>query len=161
MHTQRPLTAKSEWKTSHASHATIPSHRLSRFLDQESFVNAIAPKGDSTKIGRAQFALLFRVADASKRGLVSWDDFTVFETLLKRHDADYWMAFQYFDGCVEIGTKLSVVHEDTAIIRDTSRSTSSSKSSQRMLDLILSHLISNGMILLSLCPANSCDLVIG
>jgi solute carrier family 25 aspartate/glutamate transporter 12/13 len=29
--------------------------------------------------------------------LVSWDDFTVFETLLKRPDADYWMAFQYFD----------------------------------------------------------------
>ncbi|KAG5351705.1 hypothetical protein C0989_005218 [Termitomyces sp. Mn162] len=68
-----------------------------KYLDPESFVNAIAPSGDLTKIGRAQFALLFRVADASRRGLVSWDDFTVFETLLKRPDADYWMAFQYFD----------------------------------------------------------------
>ncbi|KIJ66207.1 hypothetical protein HYDPIDRAFT_86886 [Hydnomerulius pinastri MD-312] len=68
-----------------------------RFLDPENFVNAIAPRGDLTKIGRAQFAILFRVADASKRGLVSWEDFTVFETLLKRPDADYWMAFQYFD----------------------------------------------------------------
>ena len=46
---------------------------------------------------RSQFALLFRVADTSKRGLVSWEDFIVFETLLKRPDADYWMAFQYFD----------------------------------------------------------------
>ncbi|KAG6873212.1 hypothetical protein C0995_001566 [Termitomyces sp. Mi166 len=68
-----------------------------QYLDPESFVNAIAPSGDLTKIGRAQFALLFRVADASRRGLVSWDDFTVFETLLKRPDADYWMAFRYFD----------------------------------------------------------------
>ncbi|KAG6878122.1 hypothetical protein C0993_011836 [Termitomyces sp. T159_Od127] len=68
-----------------------------KYLDPESFVNAIAPSGDLSKIGRAQFALLFRVADASKRGLVSWDDFTVFETLLKRPDADYWMAFRYFD----------------------------------------------------------------
>ena len=67
-----------------------------KFLDQESFINAIAPK-DETKIERDQFGILFRVADTSRRGLVSWDDFTVFETLLKRSDADYWMAFQYFD----------------------------------------------------------------
>lgn len=68
-----------------------------RFLDPDSFVNAVASKGDLSKIGRAQFAILFRIADTSRRGLVSWDDFTVFETLLKRPDADYWMAFQYFD----------------------------------------------------------------
>lgn len=68
-----------------------------RFLDREQFVNAIAPKGDLTRIGRAQFATLFRVADAAKRGLLSWDDFVVFQTLLKRPDADYYIAFQYFD----------------------------------------------------------------
>ncbi|KAG5652441.1 hypothetical protein H0H81_004985 [Sphagnurus paluster] len=68
-----------------------------KYLDPESFVNAIAPSGDLSKIGRAQFAILFRVADTSRRGLVSWEDFIVFETLLKRPDADYWMAFQYFD----------------------------------------------------------------
>ncbi|KAJ7195555.1 mitochondrial carrier domain-containing protein [Mycena haematopus] len=68
-----------------------------KYLDPESFVNAIAPTGDLSKIGRAQFAILFRVADTSRRGLVSWEDFTVFETVLKRPDADYWMAFQYFD----------------------------------------------------------------
>lgn len=68
-----------------------------RFLDRDQFVNAIAPTGDLTRIARAQFAVLFRVADGSKRGRVSWDDFTVFQTLLKRPDADYWIAFQYFD----------------------------------------------------------------
>lgn len=60
-------------------------------------MNAIAPASDFSKLGRAQFAILFRVADTNKRGLVSWDDFVVFETLLKRSDADYWIAFQYFD----------------------------------------------------------------
>jgi solute carrier family 25 (mitochondrial aspartate/glutamate transporter), member 12/13 len=80
--------------------------REQRFLDRDNFVNAIAPTGDLTKIGRAQFAILFRVADTSKRGLVSWSDFTVFETLLKRPDADYWMAFEYFDVCVCIVWKL-------------------------------------------------------
>lgn len=71
--------------------------QLYRCLDRDSFVEAIAPKEDLTKIGRAQFAILFKVADGSKRGLVSWDDFAVFQTLLKRPDADYWIAFQYFD----------------------------------------------------------------
>lgn len=62
-------------------------------------MKAIAPQGDlaGTKLGSAQYALLFRVADSKRRGLVSWEDFTVFETLLKRPDADYWIAFQYFD----------------------------------------------------------------
>ncbi|KAK0246426.1 mitochondrial inner membrane protein [Armillaria nabsnona] len=68
-----------------------------KYLDPESFVNAIAPRDDSSKIGRAQFSILFHVADTAKRGLVSWDDFVVFQTGLKRSDADYWMAFQYFD----------------------------------------------------------------
>ena len=66
-------------------------------MDQDNFINAIAPSGDLSKIGRSQFAILFRVADSSNRGLVSWSDFTVFETVLKRPDADYWIAFQYFD----------------------------------------------------------------
>lgn len=68
-----------------------------KFLDTEGFVNAIAPTEDLTKIGRHQFAILFRVADTSRRNQISWEDFVVFETLLKRPDADYWMAFQYFD----------------------------------------------------------------
>lgn len=95
---RRMLTARGNPQSNARSHKEfwIPVPTI-RYLDPESFVNAIAPKGDLTKIGRTQFAILFRVADTSRRGLVSWDDFTVFETLLKRPDADYWMAFQYFD----------------------------------------------------------------
>jgi len=86
-----------------------------RFLDPESFVNAIAPRGDLTKISRDQFAILFRIADTSRRGLVSWDDFTVFETVLKRPDADYWMAFQYFDVYVPISCHLTVIRHDSSL----------------------------------------------
>jgi solute carrier family 25 (mitochondrial aspartate/glutamate transporter), member 12/13 len=68
-----------------------------RYLNRDSFIRAIAPKGDLSKIERNQYGALFRVADLSKRGLISWVDFNVFETLLKRPDADYWIAFQYFD----------------------------------------------------------------
>ncbi|QRW09270.1 mitochondrial carrier protein [Ceratobasidium sp. AG-Ba] len=68
-----------------------------KYLDKESFINAIAPKEDFSRIHRNQFGILFRVADSARRGLVSWDDFVVFETMLKRPDADYWIAFQYFD----------------------------------------------------------------
>ena len=79
-----------------------------RFLDRDQFVNAIAPKGDLTRISRSQFAILFRVADAAKRGLLSWDDFIYFQTLLKRPDADYYMAFQYFDVYARIYTLYQV-----------------------------------------------------
>ncbi|KAF8640718.1 hypothetical protein AX17_000370 [Amanita inopinata Kibby_2008] len=90
-----PESELKRWRRTFDAHANIVNG--DKFLDQEGFVNAIIPRGDLTRIARAQFALLFRVADTSKRGLVSWEDFTVFETLLKRPDADYWMAFQYFD----------------------------------------------------------------
>ncbi|KAL6307695.1 mitochondrial carrier [Sparassis latifolia] len=91
-----PETELKRWRrTFDANVTTVVDGQ--KFLNSEQFVNAIAPKGDLTRIGRAQFATLFRVADASKRGLVSWDDFVVFETILKRSDADYYIAFQYFD----------------------------------------------------------------
>ncbi|KAJ9107909.1 hypothetical protein QFC19_002652 [Naganishia cerealis] len=68
-----------------------------RYLNADSFIDAIAPAEDFSKIKRAQYGILFRVADINARGLISWEDFTVFETLLKRPDADYQIAFQYFD----------------------------------------------------------------
>ncbi|KZV70963.1 mitochondrial carrier [Peniophora sp. CONT] len=84
------------WRRTFDSNAKVVEGS-EKFLNAEQFVSAVAPSGDLSRIGRAQFALLFRVADANKRGLVSWDDWTVFQTLLKRPDADYYMAFQFFD----------------------------------------------------------------
>ena len=64
------------------------------------------------KIARAQYAILFKVADKSKRGLVSWDDFAVFQTILKRPDADYWIAFQYFD----VYARINAIYNPTSLI---------------------------------------------
>ncbi|KAJ7786601.1 mitochondrial carrier domain-containing protein [Mycena metata] len=83
-----PETELKRWRRIFDTNAKVVKGE--KYLDPDSFVNAIAPSGDLSKIGRAQFAILFRVADTSRRGLVSWEDFT-------RPDADYWMAFQYFD----------------------------------------------------------------
>ena len=68
------------------AHADSLSSTLAstRYLDQDAFVNAIAPSGDFEKIAREQFAVLFKVADTRKTGRVAWDEFVVFETILKR-----------------------------------------------------------------------------
>lgn len=110
--------------------------RTARYLNADQFVNAIAPKGDLTKIGRAQFATLFPVADSSKRGLVSWDDFVVFQTILKRPDADYWIAFQYFDVYVPFTVPNSILntHRQTEITPEPSPTMSSRKCSRRTSD---------------------------
>ncbi|CAE6448945.1 unnamed protein product [Rhizoctonia solani] len=83
------------WKRNFEAYAKDVSGE--KYLDRDSFVDAIAPKEDFSRIHRDQFGILFRVADSTRRGLVSWDEFVVFETMLKRPDADYWIAFQYFD----------------------------------------------------------------
>lgn len=91
-----PESELSRWKRTFDSNAETTVNG-EKYLDPDNFVNAIATTGDLSKITREQFAILFRVADSSRRGLVSWEDFTVFQTLLKRPDADYLIAFRYFD----------------------------------------------------------------
>ncbi|KAH7054000.1 mitochondrial carrier domain-containing protein [Linnemannia elongata] len=68
-----------------------------KFMTKDDFVNAIAPGEDYTKLQKAQYGILFSVADQSKRGILSMSDFTVFENLLTRPDADYEIAFRLFD----------------------------------------------------------------
>jgi len=84
---------------SNAGNLGIPLTRLvsARSLNQQAFVNAIAPSDDLTKIRHDQYSVLFRVADQKNRGHISWDDFFIFNTLLKRPDADYLIAFKFFD----------------------------------------------------------------
>lgn len=89
-------TELNRWRKTFESFAKVEQGGK-RYLDQSSFIDAIAPAEDFSKIKREQYSVLFQVADISERGLVSWEDFTVFETLLKRPDADYQIAFLYFD----------------------------------------------------------------
>ncbi|KAL7424767.1 mitochondrial aspartate-glutamate transporter agc1 [Cryptotrichosporon argae] len=69
-----------------------------KYLNATQFIDAIAPIDEGfNRIKREQYSVLFKVADSTKRGLVSYEDFVVFETLLKRPDADYQLAFSVFD----------------------------------------------------------------
>ncbi|CAG8445764.1 1908_t:CDS:2 [Ambispora gerdemannii] len=68
-----------------------------KYMTQDDFIAAIAPDEDYKKIQKEQFAILFRVADADRKGLVSLQDFVVFENLLSKPDADYEIAFRLFD----------------------------------------------------------------
>ncbi|KAF9100712.1 mitochondrial aspartate-glutamate transporter agc1 [Mortierella sp. GBA35] len=68
-----------------------------KFMNKEDFINAIAPGEDYSKLQKAQYGILFSVADQSKSGVLSMSDFTVFENLLSRPDADYEIAFRLFD----------------------------------------------------------------
>lgn len=40
---------------------------------------------------------MFKIADARQRGKVSFDDFVAFERLLKKPDAEFDIAFRFFD----------------------------------------------------------------
>ncbi|KAF8323685.1 mitochondrial carrier [Clavulina sp. PMI_390] len=92
----QPQSEMTKWRKTFDNYAKEDSTGA-KFLDQDSFVNAIAPKEDFSRIDRSQFGILFKVADRTKAGKISWDDFYLFETILKRPDAEYWIAFQYFD----------------------------------------------------------------
>ncbi|WVF70310.1 hypothetical protein IAT40_005099 [Kwoniella sp. CBS 6097] len=90
-----------------------------KYLNPSQFIDAIAPTDEGfSKIKREQYTNLFRVADINNRGLVSFDDFVVFETLLKRPDADYQLAFQVFDvdasGSIEFDEFKNVLSANTA-----------------------------------------------
>ncbi|KAF9113849.1 mitochondrial aspartate-glutamate transporter agc1 [Mortierella sp. AM989] len=68
-----------------------------KFMTRDDFVNAIAPGEDYKRLERSQYAVLFNVADQSKRGFLSISDFIIFENLLSRPDAEYEIAFRLFD----------------------------------------------------------------
>ncbi|OCF54221.1 solute carrier family 25 (mitochondrial aspartate/glutamate transporter), member 12/13 [Kwoniella mangroviensis CBS 10435] len=90
-----------------------------KYLNPSQFIDAIAPTDEGfSKIKREQYTNLFTVADNTGRGLVSWEDFVVFETLLKRPDADYQLAFLVFDtdasGTIEFDEFRAVLSANTA-----------------------------------------------
>ncbi|ANB13369.1 Agc1p [Sugiyamaella lignohabitans] len=69
-----------------------------KYLSQDDFLNAIAPPNeDYHKIHRNSYAVLFQVADRSKAGRVSWNDWVAFENMLDKPDAEYEIAFRLFD----------------------------------------------------------------
>ncbi|CAG8470907.1 13976_t:CDS:2 [Funneliformis mosseae] len=68
-----------------------------KYMNREDFISAIAPGEDYKKIQKVQFAILFRIADSRGKGLISFQDFIIFENLLSKPDAEYEIAFRLFD----------------------------------------------------------------
>ncbi|KAK1143883.1 mitochondrial aspartate-glutamate transporter agc1 [Aspergillus melleus] len=68
------------------------------YMTEEDFVQAIAPKHeDYHKIKREHYGILFRVADQRRSGRLSLGDWSTFENLLAKPDAEYEIAFRLFD----------------------------------------------------------------
>ncbi|RCI08606.1 hypothetical protein L249_4885 [Ophiocordyceps polyrhachis-furcata BCC 54312] len=68
------------------------------YMGPDEFINAVAPKDeDYHKIKREQYSILFRIADSRGIGRVSMADWSVFENLLMKPDAEYEIAFRLFD----------------------------------------------------------------
>ncbi|KAG0167008.1 mitochondrial aspartate-glutamate transporter agc1 [Apophysomyces sp. BC1034] len=77
-------------------HATVDKDGK-KFMTKDDFLAAIAPGEDFKKIQREQFALLYKLADQSNKGLISFNDFVIFQNLLSKPDAEYEIAFRVFD----------------------------------------------------------------
>ncbi|KAF9167903.1 mitochondrial aspartate-glutamate transporter agc1 [Actinomortierella ambigua] len=88
--------ALERYKRIFARFATVEQNG-EKFMTKDDFLNAIAPDEDFKRIQRSQYGILFNVADQSKKGLLSFSDFTVFENLLSKPDAEYEIAFRLFD----------------------------------------------------------------
>ncbi|CAG8462689.1 12264_t:CDS:2 [Dentiscutata erythropus] len=68
-----------------------------KYMNQDDFISAIAPGEDYKKIQKEQFGILFGIADKDKKGLISFQNFVIFENLILKPDAEYEIAFRLFD----------------------------------------------------------------
>ncbi|KAH3912278.1 hypothetical protein HBI56_005620 [Parastagonospora nodorum] len=68
------------------------------FLTEDQFIDAVAPESeDYHKIKRYQYGILFAVADRDRKGRVTIHDWSVFQNLLAKPDAEYEVVFRFFD----------------------------------------------------------------
>ncbi|QSS61714.1 mitochondrial inner membrane protein [Histoplasma capsulatum] len=99
-------------------HSRIDSETEERYMNEEDFINAIAPvHEDYHKIKREQYGILFRVADRRKTGKVNLHDWAAFENLIAKPDAEYEIAFRLFDvegtGAIKYETFQKLYKENT------------------------------------------------
>ncbi|ORY19720.1 mitochondrial carrier domain-containing protein [Clohesyomyces aquaticus] len=68
------------------------------FLGENEFIDAVAPEGeDYHKIKRFQYGILFIVADRERKGRVTLHDWSNFQNLLAKPDAEYEVTYRLFD----------------------------------------------------------------
>lgn len=95
---EEPAQLSAQTKARFSSHAIKDPETGELYLGPEQFISAIAPKDeDYHKIKREQYSILFGVADSKGTGRVSLTDWSVFENLLLKPDAEYEIAFRLFD----------------------------------------------------------------
>ncbi|KAL1311138.1 hypothetical protein AAFC00_001340 [Neodothiora populina] len=97
------LGVEDEPQLSHQSRLDFMQHAIDDtesgdyYMDEDRFISAIAPESeDYHKIKRSQYAILFQVADRSKSGRVTLSDWSTFNNLLAKPDAEYEIAFRLF-----------------------------------------------------------------
>ncbi|KAF4465211.1 hypothetical protein FALBO_7939 [Fusarium albosuccineum] len=96
--THEPEQLSAHSKARFIKHAVKDAETGDLYLGPDEFINAITPKGeDFHKISRDQYSILFSVADAKGNGKVSLADWSIFEHLLNKPDAEYQIAFRLFD----------------------------------------------------------------
>ncbi|KAI5281261.1 mitochondrial aspartate-glutamate transporter agc1, partial [Ascosphaera aggregata] len=79
-------------------HAVIDPKTGELYMSEKEFIEAIAPGNeDYHKIGREQYSILFQVADRRRAGRLNSEDWSNFENLLSKPDAEYEVAFRLFD----------------------------------------------------------------
>ncbi|KAI8084217.1 mitochondrial carrier domain-containing protein [Gilbertella persicaria] len=86
-----------QYRRTFQKYATIENEHKEKFMTREDFLSAIVPGEDFKKIQRDQFELLYKIADRTNKGAISFDDFVIFEDLLSKPDAEYEVAFRVFD----------------------------------------------------------------
>ncbi|KAK0635390.1 mitochondrial carrier domain-containing protein [Bombardia bombarda] len=95
---QEPAQPSVQAKARFVSHAIKDEETGDLYMGPDQFIDAIAPpREDYHKIKREQYSILFRVADRSRKGKVTLADWSFFENLLTKPDAEYEIAFRLFD----------------------------------------------------------------
>jgi solute carrier family 25 aspartate/glutamate transporter 12/13 len=93
-----PVQLSAQSKARFLHHAKADPHTNEPYMGVDEFVDAVAPKDeDYHKIKREQYSILFHVADRRGTGRISLTDWSVFENLLTKPDAEYEIAFRLFD----------------------------------------------------------------
>ncbi|KAF2132211.1 calcium-binding mitochondrial carrier protein-like protein Aralar1 [Dothidotthia symphoricarpi CBS 119687] len=85
-------------RTAFMKHAQKDDESDEYYLNEDQFIDAVAPESeDYHKIKRYQYGILFMVADRDRKGKVSIHDWSVFQNLLAKPDAEYEVIFRFFD----------------------------------------------------------------
>ncbi|KEY65471.1 hypothetical protein S7711_08311 [Stachybotrys chartarum IBT 7711] len=85
-------------KSRFLQHAAKDPQTGEAFMGVDEFIAAIVPKNeDFHKIKREQYSILFRIADRKGNGRITLPEWSAFENLLDKPDAEYEIAFRLFD----------------------------------------------------------------